>query len=106
MGSDARKEIRATSTAEPACGAPATAVEMVRKLLLQVAVGDRAAFAELYDLTVERVYELISAALAEPDRADALIDIYVDLWRTTTRVTPEPDPARWVSDALAAAASG
>ena len=54
------------------------------------ATGDQAAFAELYELTVRRVYGTVLKVLRSPDHAQEVTqEVYVEVWRQAPRYTAE-----------------
>ncbi|OBH08583.1 MULTISPECIES: sigma-70 family RNA polymerase sigma factor [unclassified Mycobacterium] len=60
-------------------------------LLHQVARGDNAAFATLYDLTKARVYGLVTRVVRDPGYGEETTqEIYLEVWRTASQF----DPAR------------
>lgn len=60
-------------------------------LLRQVASGDGAAFAAVYDLTRARVYGLVMRVLRDPGYSEeATQEVYLEVWRTA----PEYDSAK------------
>jgi RNA polymerase sigma-70 factor, ECF subfamily len=64
---------------------------VVDDLLLQVARGDEAAFASLYDLVASRVYGLVLRVVRDPAQAEEVAqEALVEIWRTAGRY----DPAR------------
>ena len=59
------------------------------QLLAQVATGDRAAFAELYDGTVNRVFGLVRRLLVDSAQAEEVTqEVYLEIWQTATRYEP------------------
>ncbi len=60
-------------------------------LLRQVARGDSAAFATMYDLTKARVYGLVTRVLRDPGYSEETTqEVYLEVWRTA----PEYDSAK------------
>jgi RNA polymerase sigma-70 factor (ECF subfamily) len=50
------------------------------------AAGDEAAFTELYDLTLRRVYGTVLRVLRSPEHAEEVTqEVYVDIWRQAPR---------------------
>jgi RNA polymerase sigma-70 factor, ECF subfamily len=50
------------------------------------AVGDEAAFTELYDLTLRRVYGTVLRVLRSPEHAEEVTqEVYFDIWRQAPR---------------------
>lgn len=57
-------------------------------LLERAARGDEAAFAEFYDLVVDRVFGLIRSVLRDPARSEEVTqEVMLELWRTAPRFT-------------------
>src|SRR6516164_7197854 len=55
-------------------------------LLRQVASGDSAAFADVYDLTKTRVYGLVTRVLRDPGYGEETTqEVYLEVWRTASR---------------------
>ncbi len=55
-------------------------------LLRQVARGDNAAFATLYDLTKARVYGLVTRVVRDPGYAEETTqEVYLEVWRTASQ---------------------
>ncbi|OBG40021.1 sigma-70 family RNA polymerase sigma factor [Mycobacterium sp. E3198] len=60
-------------------------------LLRQVARGDSAAFASVYDLTKARVYGLVTRVVRDPGYSEETTqEVYLEVWRTAAQY----DPAR------------
>ena len=56
------------------------------ELMALSARGHEDAFAELYDLTSQRVYGIILRVLRSPDHAaEVMQEVYVEMWRQSTR---------------------
>ena len=54
------------------------------------ATGDQQAFAELYELTMRRVYGTVLKVLRSPDHAQEVTqEVYVEVWRQAPRYTAE-----------------
>jgi RNA polymerase sigma-70 factor (ECF subfamily) len=54
------------------------------------ASGDEVAFAELYDLTLRRVYGTVLRVLRSPEHAEEVTqEVYVDIWRQAPRYALE-----------------
>lgn len=54
------------------------------------AAGDEAAFTELYDLTLRRVYGTVLRVLRSPEHAEEVTqEVYVDVWRQAPRYARE-----------------
>ncbi len=58
-------------------------------LLRQVARGDSAAFATVYDLTKARVYGLVSRVVRDPGYSEETTqEVYLEVWRTASQYDP------------------
>ena len=58
-------------------------------LLRQVARGNSAAFATVYDLTKARVYGLVTRVLRDPGYSEETTqEVYLEVWRTASRYDP------------------
>jgi RNA polymerase sigma-70 factor, ECF subfamily len=58
-------------------------------LLRQVARGDSAAFATVYDLTKARVYGLVTRVVRDPGYSEETTqEVYLEVWRTASRYDP------------------
>lgn len=69
-----------------ASGAPAA---YLPELMSRCAVGDEAAFAELYDRTSDRVYGLVLRILRAPELAvEVTQEVYMDAWHGCARFDP------------------
>lgn len=63
-------------------------------LLLAAGRGDRAAFAQVYDTTSQRIYGVISGQLYDREKAEALtLSVFLEIWRTSPRFDPAAFPA-------------
>jgi RNA polymerase sigma-70 factor, ECF subfamily len=52
--------------------------------------GNEVAFAELYDLTLRRVYGTVLRVLRSPEHAEEVTqEVYVDIWRQAPRYAPD-----------------
>jgi RNA polymerase sigma-70 factor, ECF subfamily len=59
-------------------------------LLRRSAIGDEAAFAELYDATSPRVYGLVLRVVRNPSQAEEVTqEAYLEVWRTASRFDPD-----------------
>ena len=73
-----------------AASAAAAADPSLESLLKQSALGDRDAFARLYDATSARAYGLAVRVVRDPAQAEEVTqEAYLDVWRTSTRFDPE-----------------
>lgn len=58
-------------------------------LMSQTALGNHGAFAELYDLTVRRVYGTVLKVLRSPEHAEEVTqEVYAELWQQAARYSP------------------
>ena len=88
--------LRPVSPGEPPRGAPgdtgdstAAALDLAA-LLKRSALGDRDAFAALYDATAARAYGLAVRVVRDPAQAEEVTqEAYLDLWRTAGRFDPQ-----------------
>lgn len=65
--------------------------DQIAGLIRRVAVGDRVAFAELYDLMSARMFGLIRRVLVDHDLSEEVLqDVFLEAWRTAD----DFDPAR------------
>lgn len=63
-------------------------------LLLATGRGNRTAFAQVYDITNQRVHGVISHQLHDPGRAERLtLTVFLEIWRTSPRFNPKAAPA-------------
>jgi RNA polymerase sigma-70 factor (ECF subfamily) len=60
------------------------------ELMASCATGDDLAFAELYDLTVRRVYGTALRVLRSPEHAEEVAqEVYVEVWKQAPRYAPD-----------------
>ncbi|MBN9155147.1 MAG: ECF RNA polymerase sigma factor SigK [Microbacterium sp.] len=73
-------------------------VDHVGDLLLRVADGDRAAFAELYDTLSSRVFGLILRVLVDRSQSEEVLqEVFLELWQSASRFAPNRGQGRtWV----------
>ncbi|WP_370325163.1 ECF RNA polymerase sigma factor SigK [Euzebya sp.] len=92
--SAARRHLTTVSEADAAVGAPADA----DALLVEVAKGDAAAFAALYDMMSPQVYGVVRRVLRDPAQSEEVAqDVLVEVWRTAPRFDRSRGTARsWV----------
>jgi RNA polymerase sigma-70 factor (ECF subfamily) len=65
------------------------AVSPLEELLQQVADGDQAAFAELYDRTSPRLFGLVKRLLRDHAQSEEVTqEVYLEIWQTATRYEP------------------
>ena len=63
-------------------------------VLTAVAGGDRAAFADLYDLVVPAVFGLIKRLLRDPSQSEEVTqEVMLEIWRTAVRYDPDQGSA-------------
>jgi len=56
------------------------------ELLVRVAKGDQEAYADLYELLVERVFGIVRSVLRDPARSEEVTqEVMLELWRTAPR---------------------
>lgn len=67
-------------------------------LLRQVARGDGAAFATVYDLTKARVYGLVTRVVRDPGYGEETTqEVYLEVWRTAAQYDPaKGSPLAWL----------
>ena len=59
-------------------------------LMSQTALGNHQAFAELYDLTVRRIYGTVLRVLRSPEHAEEVTqEVYTELWQHAARYCPD-----------------
>jgi RNA polymerase sigma-70 factor (ECF subfamily) len=64
-------------------------VDHIAALLRRVAVGDRAAFTQLYDLMSARMFGLIRRVLVDRDQSEEVLqDVFLEVWRTADHFDP------------------
>ena len=72
-------------------GGDAEPIDHIAGLIRRVAVGDRAAFTELYDLMSARMFGLIRRVLVDRDQSEEVLqEVFLEAWRTAD----DYDPAR------------
>ena len=86
------KDVSAASSEEQ------SPVARQQQLLAQVATGDRAAFAELYDLVSPRVFGLIKRLLRDHSQSEEVTQgVFLEIWQTATRFDPNKGGAStWI----------
>jgi RNA polymerase sigma-70 factor (ECF subfamily) len=86
------KDVSAASSEEQ------SPVARQQQLLAQVATGDRAAFAELYDLVSPRVFGLIKRLLRDHSQSEEVTqEVFLEIWQTATRFDPNKGGAStWI----------
>jgi RNA polymerase sigma-70 factor (ECF subfamily) len=80
-------------------GMQTTSADPISGLLVSVAVGDRRAFARLYEASAGRLYGVALRLLRRRDLADeALQDAYLSIWRNAGRYDPaKGSPFGWMA---------
>jgi RNA polymerase sigma-70 factor (ECF subfamily) len=64
------------------------------RLLLLVADGDRAAFAQLYDLVAPKVHGIVRRCLVDHAQSDEVTqDVFLEIWQNATRYQPDAGKA-------------
>jgi RNA polymerase sigma-70 factor (ECF subfamily) len=68
------------------------------ELLRRSAVGDQAAFAELYDAVAARVYGLVLRVVRDRAQSEEVTqEVFLDIWRTSARFDPAlGSPLSWM----------
>jgi RNA polymerase sigma-70 factor, ECF subfamily len=70
-------------------GREAEAAHLV-SLMALCSRGHEDAFAELYDLTSQRIYGIVLRVLRSPDHAaEVTQEVYVEVWRQSARYSPD-----------------
>ncbi|MGO3661055.1 ECF RNA polymerase sigma factor SigK [Microbacterium gubbeenense] len=75
-----------------------TADDAVGVLLLRIADGDRAAFAELYDMLTARVFGLILRVLVNRSQSEEVLqEVFLEVWQSAARFAPNKGQGRtWI----------
>ncbi|HJA03851.1 MAG: ECF RNA polymerase sigma factor SigK [Microbacterium gubbeenense] len=75
-----------------------TADDAAGVLLLRVADGDRAAFAELYDMLTARVFGLILRVLVNRSQSEEVLqEVFLEVWQSAARFAPNKGQGRtWI----------
>lgn len=75
-----------------------TAGDRVADLLVRVAGGDQASFAELYDLLSSRVFGLILRVLVNRSQSEEVLqEVFLEIWQSASRFAPNRGQGRtWV----------
>ena len=76
-------------------GAP---IDHAGDLLLRVAGGDRAAFADLYDMLSSRAFGLILRVLVDRSQSEEVLqEVFLEIWQSAARFAPNKGQGRsWV----------
>jgi len=75
-----------------------SAGDLAADLLIRVARGDQAAFAELYDLLSSRVFGLILRVLVNHAQSEEVLqEVFLEIWQSADRFAPNKGQGRtWV----------
>ncbi|MGO1256021.1 MAG: ECF RNA polymerase sigma factor SigK [Microbacterium gubbeenense] len=75
-----------------------TADDAAGVLLLRIADGDRAAFAELYDMLTARVFGLILRVLVNRSQSEEVLqEVFLEVWQSAARFAPNKGQGRtWI----------
>lgn len=75
-----------------------TADDAAGALLLRIADGDRAAFAELYDMLSSRVFGLILRVLVNRSHSEEVLqEVFLEVWQSAARFAPNRGQGRtWI----------
>lgn len=73
-------------------------VDHAAELLARIAGGDKAAFAELYDMLSGRAFGLILRVLVDRSQAEEVLqEVFLELWQSASRFAPNRGQGRaWV----------
>jgi RNA polymerase sigma-70 factor (ECF subfamily) len=73
-------------------------VDLVGVLLVQVAQGDQAAFARMYDLLAPRVFGLILRVLVDRAQSEEVLqEVFLEVWQSAGRFAPNRGQGRsWI----------
>jgi RNA polymerase sigma-70 factor, ECF subfamily len=76
----------------------ADAVDHAGELLQRVANGDRAAFADLYDMLSPRAFGLILRVLVDRSQSEEVLqEVFLEIWQSASRFAPNKGQGRsWV----------
>ncbi|MCK6081777.1 ECF RNA polymerase sigma factor SigK [Microbacterium sp. EYE_5] len=74
------------------------AADHVADLLVRVAAGDQAAFADLYDMLSSRVFGLIRRVLVDPSQSEEVLqEVFLEVWQSAAAFAPNKGQGRsWV----------
>lgn len=73
-------------------------VDAPADLLVRVATGDQAAFAELYDMLSARVFGLIRRVLVDPSQSEEVLqEVFLEVWQSASSFAPKKGQGRsWI----------
>ena len=73
-------------------------VDLIGVLLVQVAQGDQAAFARMYDLLSPRVFGLILRVLVDRSQSEEVLqEVFLEVWQSADRFAPNRGQGRsWI----------
>ena len=73
-------------------------VDLIGVLLLQIAQGDQAAFARMYDLLSPRVFGLILRVLVDRSQSEEVLqEVFLEVWQSADRFAPNRGQGRsWI----------
>lgn len=76
----------------------AAAVDHAGELLIQVAGGDQAAFARLYDMLSPRAFGLILRVLVDRSQSEEVLqEVFLEIWQSAARFAPNKGQGRsWI----------
>jgi RNA polymerase sigma-70 factor (ECF subfamily) len=85
-----RHALDATTARKPRMMRAITEDGSIEALLAKASAGDRAAFADLYDLTASRVLGLSTRVLVDHAQAEEVMqDVFLEIWQTAQRYDPQ-----------------
>jgi RNA polymerase sigma-70 factor, ECF subfamily len=74
------------------------AIDAPAELLVRIASGDQAAFAELYDMLSSRVFGLIRRVLVDPSQSEEVLqEVFLEVWQSASTFAPKKGQGRsWI----------
>ena len=74
------------------------AADHAADLLVRVASGDQAAFADLYDMLSSRVFGLIRRVLVDPSQSEEVLqEVFLEVWQSAAAFAPNKGQGRsWI----------
>ena len=68
------------------------------ELLVRIAGGDQAAFAELYDMLSSRVFGLVRRVLVDPSQSEEVLqEVFLEIWQSASAFAPNKGQGRsWI----------